>query len=132
MSNIQHINQKISSRDTTELLSIQVLLKPGENIILNEFINTVNKISDEKDKNEFILNYNKFKDEFNKIDSILNKESEIDNKLSIQELLSLIKEYEKNNINEDIDINTFKKINDIIELINNKINDENIEINEIK
>jgi hypothetical protein len=104
----------------------------SENIVLSEFINIVNKISDEKDKNEFILNYNKFKDEFNKIDSILNKESEIDTKLSIQELLNLIKEYESSNIGEDIDIITFKKLNDIIELINNKINDENIEINEIK
>jgi hypothetical protein len=107
----------------------------AENIILNEFINKINFINDEKDKNEFILTYNKLKDEFNKIDEIINKESEIDEKLTIQELLNMIKEYENTNINstvENIDVVNFKKLNDIIELINIKINEENMEINEIK
>ena len=106
----------------------------AENIILNEFINKINFINDEKDKNEFILTYNKLKDEFNKIDEILNEESEIDKKSTIQELLNMIKECENNNINsiEKINVLNFKKLNDIIELINIKINEENMEINEIK
>ena len=106
-----------------------------ENIIINEFILKVNSLNNEKEKSEFIVNYNNFKDEFNKIDEILNKESEIDEKLTIPELLNMIKEYDNENDNksiENIDVKSFKKLNDLIELINNKINDENIEINEIK
>ncbi len=104
-----------------------------ENIILDNFINKVNKIGDEKEKNEFILSYNKYKEEFNKIDEILNQESDINDKLTIQELLNMIKEYENMDISiENINVLSLKKINDILEIINNKINEENLEINEIK
>ncbi len=104
-----------------------------ENIILDNFINKVNKIGDEKEKNEFILTYNKYKEEFNKIDEILNQESDINDKLTIQELLNMIKEYENMDISiENINVLSLKKINDILEIINNKINEENLEINEIK
>jgi len=105
-----------------------------EKVIFKEFISKLNRLGDEDNKNDFILNYNRYKNEINKIDEILNEESNIDENKSIPELLNLLNKYEKElpNIDDNIDIKTFKKLNDLIELINNKINDENMEINEIK
>jgi len=105
-----------------------------EKLIFKDFITKLSKLGEEDNKNEFILNYNRYKEEINRIDEILNEESEIDENKTIPELLNLLKKYENElaNIDSNIDIKTFKKLNDLIELINYKINDENIEINEIK
>ena len=105
-----------------------------ESINITSIINKINMLSSEKNKNIFVENYNDVKSKINIIDKVLEKESSIDKNLSIDKLFEMLKEY--NNVIENdeqyIDINEFKKMKDIIELVETKLHNSTINITEIK
>ena len=103
------------------------------NILINKLINDINYLGTDKNKNEFIENYSIIKDKINKTDLILDSKNNIDSNLSIQELFNIIEKNKDKILNsEELDINTLKYLSDVIEILDNKINNESIEIKENK
>jgi hypothetical protein len=105
-----------------------------ESINITSIINKINMLSSEKNKNIFVENYNEVKSKINIIDKVLEKESSIDKNLSIDKLFEMLKEYNDiiENEEQDMDINEFKKMKDIIELVEIKLNNSGMDITEIK
>jgi len=105
------------------------------NISLENVINKINQLGKENDKNDFIKNYQELKSKISIIDDILENKNEIDNNLSIDELFVMLEKYndslEKSDEYLNLDIIDFKKVKDIIELIEIKLN-EKMNIIEIK
>ena len=102
-------------------------------ILINDFISKLNKLGLEKNKPEFIQNYGKLKEQIDLIDLVLNNQNQIDTNLNIQQLFEIL-EQNKDKLTDksDIDINTLKLLNDIVELLEDKINKEDSTILEIK
>ena len=105
------------------------------NISLENVINKINQLGKENDKNDFIKNYQEVKSKISIIDNILENKNEIDKNLSIDELFVMLEKYndslEKSDEYLNLDIIDFKKVKDIIELIEIKLN-EKMNIIEIK
>jgi hypothetical protein len=101
-------------------------------IQIEEFINKINSLSIEKNKNIFIEDYNNIKKKIDLVDKILEKESEIDKNISIDKLFDILQEYDNIINKKDLDIIEFKKLKDIVELIENKLSDSKMNITEIK
>lgn len=105
------------------------------NINLEYVINKINQLGKENDKNDFIKNYQEVKSKISIIDSILENQNEIDNNLSIDQLFEMLEKYndflEKSEEYLNLDIIDFKKVKDIVELIENKLN-EKMNVIEVK
>ena len=104
-----------------------------ENILINESIEKINDLSNEKNKDIFIKNYELIKKDIENIDMILDKDNEfIKSKLSIEKLFEMLESYKEiiNNPNE-LNIIIFKKIMDLIEIIENKLEKSNLDIKKI-
>ncbi len=101
-------------------------------IILEETIDKINNLSNEKDKSLFVKNFNEIKNNIDKIDKVLDEKPSIDENTSIDLLFDMLEKYNDYvNSNKLIDVENFKKIKDITELIEKKLNDK-INIVEIK
>ena len=98
-----------------------------ENTSIDELCNNVNNLTKKDNKLEFIKSYVKYKEELELVDKILKNESELNSELSIQELFNMIQEYE-NNLCKEMSISKFKKLKDIIELLELKLSTEEIEV----
>lgn len=105
------------------------------NISLENIINKINQLGKENDKNDFIKNYQEVKSKISIIDNILENKNEINKNLSIDELFVMLEKYndflEKSDEYLNLDIIDFKKVKDIIELIEIKLN-EKMNVIEIK
>ncbi len=101
-------------------------------IILDETIQMINGLSNEKNKEIFCENLIKSKESIKIIDSVLEKETELDKNISIDKLFDMLEEYNKY-INDEtsIGLEDFKKIKDLVELIEKKLDDK-VEIIEVK
>lgn len=104
------------------------------NIInLDEIINKINNLTNEQDKKVFEKNFIESKEKIKIIDTILEKKSEISEELNIDQLFELLSEYNDYVENDkSISITDFKKIKDIVELLEKKLNESKINIIEIK
>jgi hypothetical protein len=102
-------------------------------IIIDETIDKINNLQNEKDKDTFIKIFNEIKNSINKIDKILEEKCEIDENTPIDVLFNILEEYNDfvNSNSKHIDIDNFKKIKDITELIEKKLNNK-MTIYEIK
>lgn len=102
-------------------------------IILDDTINIINNLSNESDKKEFDKNFFDSKEKIKIVDNILDKSPEIDENLSIDLLFEMLQEYNEYIENDkSINIIDFKKIKDIVELIEKKMSESKINIIEIK
>ncbi len=103
------------------------------NILLDDTIEKINNLSNEKNKNTFVKNFNEIKNSISKIDKILEEKSEINENTPIDKLFDMLENYKQfvENDNNCMDIVSFKKIKDITELIEKKINDKMV-VYEIK
>ena len=104
------------------------------NLSICDFISELENIGSEKDKSEFIKNYSQLKDKITDIDNILGKENIIELKdKNITELFELLNQYNgKINNPSAISIGDFNIISNLIKLIEDKIEQEKINIIEIK
>lgn len=104
-------------------------------INFEQIIEKITKLGKENDKNDFIKNYQEVKTKISIVDNILENKNELDSDLSIDKLFEMLEEYnellEKSNESLDLDIKDFKKVKDIIEIIEFKLNDK-INLIEIK
>ena len=101
-----------------------------DNILIEEIIDKLNNLGNEKNNDEFINNYEIAKKDIEEIDSILEKENEfINSNLSLQELFNMLESY-KELINNEHELNIFilKKILDLTEILENKL-EENEKLN---
>lgn len=107
----------------------------SDNINFEHIINKINQLGKESDKNDFIKNYQDVKAKISVVDNILENKSELDQNLTIDKLFVMLEEYneilEKSSEYLNLDIQDFKKVKDIIDLIEKKLNDK-INIIEIK
>jgi hypothetical protein len=100
---------------------------------INKLVKKLNDIGKETDKKEFISNYGKIKDSFEKIDTVLSLKSELNEEQSINELFKVF-ELNKHHLDnlETIDIHTLKNLNDLVLLIDKKLEEETMNITNIK
>jgi hypothetical protein len=98
-----------------------------ENTSIDELCNNVNNLTKKDNKLEFIKSYVKYKEELEQVDKFLKNGSEINSELTIQELFNMIQEYE-NNLAKEMSISKFKRLKDIIELLELKLSTEEIEV----
>ncbi len=107
----------------------------SEEINFDHLINKINQLGKENDKNDFIKNYNDVKTKISIVDNILESKSNLDQDLSIDKLFEMLEQYNGLMVKTpdcvDLDIVQFKKVKDIIELIEKKISNK-INIVEIK
>lgn len=106
-----------------------------DKIYINDIIEKLNSVGTENNKDEFIRNFDSTKKEINEIDKFLENKNEFeDSNLNIQDLFNMLESY-KDIINNENNLNIiiFKKILDLIECLeikleeNNKLNITNIE-----
>jgi hypothetical protein len=104
----------------------------AKKINLDETINMINNLTKENDKKTYMDNLSEVNDRIKLIDDILEKKSELTEELSIDKLFEMLEKYQ-NYIDNDVSINVleFKKIKDIVELLEKKLNDNKVEITEI-
>ncbi len=103
-----------------------------QNILIDETVDLINNLSNEKNKEIFANNVSKAKENIKIIDNVLEKKSELIEELPIDKLFEMLQEYNEY-IESDlsIDVENFKKIRDIVELIEKKL-DNKINIVEYK
>jgi hypothetical protein len=104
----------------------------NKNIFIDETVDLINNLSNEKNKETFSNNVSKAKENIKIIDSVLDKKSELIEELPIDKLFEMLQEYNEY-IESDlsIDVENFKKIRDIVELIEKKL-DNKINVVEYK
>ena len=98
------------------------------------FKETCDKILDlskEENKCDFLKNHNIYKNELNNIDQIINNKSDLDENIDINELFNLLSEFDEKINNNDITIHEFKRIKDLNELIEKKIQIEKLNVTKI-
>ncbi len=102
-------------------------------INLDDTISQINNLTNEQEKKDFEKNFIESKESIKIIDMILEKKSEISEELNIDQLFELLSEYNDYVENDkSISITDFKKIKDIVELLEKKLNESKINIVEIK
>ena len=95
-----------------------------QNINIEETIDLISNLSNEKNKDNFILNVTKAKENIKIIDSVLESDSEL-NEMPIDKLFEMLQKYNHYIENDSsIDITSFKKIKDIVEQIEKKLDDK--------
>jgi len=101
-----------------------------DNILIEEIIDKLNNLGNEKNKDEFINNYEIAKNDIEEIDLILERENEfINSNLSLQELFNMLESYKELINNEhELNILILKKILDLTEILENKL-EENEKLN---
>lgn len=118
-------------------------------IDINKLLKDLERIGCEKEKEEFVKNYSKIKDKINKIDNILNdntnnddnddnnnnndKKNQYDNE-TIDELFNILEDKEDLIFDSDeiLTINELKKLMDVCNILEKKINNDTMNIIEIK
>ncbi len=107
----------------------------NQEIIFDEVINKINNLGKESDKNDFILNFNQVKSHIVSIDKILEQDNNLNPNTPIDKLFEMLELYEgilnDKDEKEQLDIEKFKNIKNIVELIEKKLQDP-VEITEIK
>ncbi len=108
-------------------------MENNKKINLDNTINLINNLSNESDKKQFDKNFSDAKEKIKIIDDLLNKSPEIPEDLPIDLLFEMLQEYNEY-IEDDksINIQDFKKIKDIVELIEKKMSESKLNIIEIK
>lgn len=130
--------------DNLDNLDNRINTLDGIEINIHKLIDDLQNIGDEKNKEEFIKNYSKIKEQINLVDTILfNNDNEYDKENNRE-----IDEYETNNISEllsileinedkifdssNLTIGELKYLMKICNVLEKKINDETMNIIEIK
>ena len=105
-----------------------------DNLSICDFISELDNIGSEKDKTEFVKNYSQLKDKIANVDSILGKDNTIEFKdKNVTELFELLDQYNgKINNPIAISIEDLNIISNLIKLIEDKIEQEKLNIIEIK
>jgi len=103
----------------------------NDTIYLNELVDNINNIVKSTNKNEFIKNYNKYHSKIKQVDEILyNYKNEFDTNYDLQYLFDMLKEFDLLLENKDITIIQFKKLIELVDLIELKIKSTNLIVKE--
>lgn len=101
-------------------------------IYINDLTNKISQIIKSTDKNNFIKNYNKYHDKIKKTDEIIYKPNEIEHDIDIKILFEMLKQYDNLLDTEDISVEEYKKMIDLVEVIETKLKNMTFEIKEIQ
>jgi hypothetical protein len=110
--------------DNLDNLDNQINTLDGIEINIHKLIDDLQNIGDEKNKEEFIKNYSKIKEQIKLVDSILfNNDNEYDEEMDDEE----------NDINDEFETNNIGELLSILEINEDKIFDSsNLTIGELK
>lgn len=100
-------------------------------IFINELSEQIIQLTKEDNKNDFIKNYNEYHKKIKKVDDILFTVNNIDSTLDIKILFEMLNEYGDLINQDDISVQDYKNINDLVTIIESKLKNENISIKEI-
>lgn len=107
-----------------------------EQLSLIELTSNINTIGCEKNKNEFLKNYSYYKETISNIDKILYENDEFEKYYSnqnIDELFIILEKYQDKILNpENINVIDLKSISLLVKIIENKIENEKLNIIEFK
>jgi hypothetical protein len=95
---------------------------------MQTILNNIKNLTKEKNKDEFIKNYNDSKILLDNIEHIINTPSTIDTSLTIPELFKLLSNYEDKL--DLLDVEDFKKLKDLVEYIDLRLQNEIINVTE--
>lgn len=105
----------------------------SKKIILDDVVNMINNLTNESNKKQFDKNFSDSKELIKNIDEVLDTNPELPTDLPIDILFEMLQEYNEYVLNDkSISIQDFKKIKDIVELIEIKISESKLNIIEIK
>lgn len=106
-----------------------------QEINIKNFLEELEEIGNEKEKEGFIKNYSRIKEQIKIVDSILYSDTETDEfkTKDIKELITILETNEKKIFNlDELNIIDLKKLINVCNELENKINNESMEIIEIK
>ncbi len=103
-----------------------------DEIYINNLTNKISQIIKSTNKNDFIKNYNEYHNEIKKVDEIIYKPNEIEVDIDIKILFEMLKEYDSLVDTEDISVEEYKKMIDLVEVIETKLKNMTFEIKEIQ
>ncbi len=108
-------------------------MENNKKIILDDTISMINNLSNESDKKQFDKNFSDSKELIKIIDNEFDKNCELDKDLPIDVLFEMLQEYNEYVLTDkSINLQDFKKIKDIVELIEKKLSESKLNIIEIK
>lgn len=98
-------------------------------IIFDYVVKKINLLGKESNKADFIHNFNEVKNKILMVDEVLDRKNDIDPNTPIDKLFEMLIKYDEDD--EELDVEQFKHIKNIIELIEIKLHSK-MEITEIK
>lgn len=118
---------------TEEQLEKDIKLEINQDTIyINDLTDKISKIIKSTNKNDFIKNYNEYHNKIKKVDEIIYKPNGIELDIDIKILFELLKEYDNLVDTEDISVEEYKKMIDLVEVIETKLKNMTFEIKEIQ
>jgi tRNA splicing endonuclease len=102
-----------------------------KNMPINVLMDKITQITKSKNKNDFIKKYNEYHEEIKKIDEIIYKPNSINSDTDIKLLFEMLKDYDVLIENNNITVQEYKKMCDLIELIENKLKNSSMDIDQI-
>ena len=137
VKSIYTIKLSIMSSENKVLIEEQVEqeTKPEikqKKIYINDLTNKISQIIKSTNKNDFIKNYNKYHNKIKKTDEIIYKPNGIELDIDIKILFEMLKEYDNLLDSEDISVEEYKKMIDLVEVIETKLKNMTFEIKEIQ
>ena len=103
-----------------------------EEIYMNDLTNKISQIIKSTNKNDFIKNYNEYHNKIKKVDEIIYKPNGIELDIDIKILFEMLKEYDSLVDTEDISVEEYKKMIDLVEVIETKLKNMTFEVKEIQ
>ena len=117
---------------TEEQVEQDIKPEKQDEIYINNLTNKISQIIKSTNKNDFIKNYNEYHNKIKKVDEIIYKPNEIEVDIDIKILFKMLKEYDNLVDTEDISVEEYKKMIDLVEVIETKLKNMTFEIKEIQ
>jgi len=117
---------------TEEQVEQDIKPEKQDEIYINNLTNKISQIIKSTNKNDFIKNYNEYHNKIKKVDEIIYKPNEIEVDIDIKILFEMLKEYDNLVDTEDISVEEYKKMIDLVEVIETKLKNMTFEIKEIQ
>lgn len=103
----------------------------NDSIYINDLISKISNILKSNNKNDFIKNYNEYHKKIKQVDELLYKPNNTDSNNDIQTLFEMLKKYDTILENNDITVEEYKGMLDLVDIIEKKIKSSNIDIMEV-
>jgi phenylalanyl-tRNA synthetase alpha subunit len=103
-----------------------------DNLSISQLIEKISQITKSSNKNDFVKQYNEIHSNINKIEDILNKPNEIDINTDILTLSQMLEQYDTILENNTFTTEQYKHVCDIIKLLDDKLKNLTMNVNEIQ